>query len=170
MAIRLLERRASLLIHQPGQWFGKGGLRIARCPHPLGLDIEGPARPGTAKRVVLPRRRGNQLALCRTVQVGAAKLERALKRTIFVQHNARRDQPGPGPPVGQQRGPLAVFGKVQHGGVPSHVQQRAVLDVPGKHGHELRIDTRTPDRQRVADDPEHHAGNPQLQAQPDGGG
>src|SRR5690606_39610575 len=47
---------------------------------------------------------------------------------------------------------------------------RAVLDVPGEDLHELRIDARTPHRQRMADDPEHHAGNPQLQAQADGGG
>src|SRR5690606_15896055 len=47
---------------------------------------------------------------------------------------------------------------------------RAVLDVPSKDLHELRIDARTPRRQRMADDPKHHAGNPQLQAQPDSGG
>ena len=70
----------------------------------------------------------------------------------------------------QQRGPLAVFGKVQHGGIPLHVQQRLVLDVPGEDLHELRIDTRAPHGQRVADDPEHDTGNPELQAQPDGGG
>ncbi|WP_426727444.1 hypothetical protein [Enterobacter cloacae complex sp. 288G10] len=42
--------------------------------------------------------------------------------------------------------------------------------MPREDLHELRIDARTPYGQRVADDPEHHAGNPQLQAQPDGGG
>ncbi len=44
-----------------------------------------------------------------------------------------------------------------------------MLDVPGEHGHELRVKARTPDRQRMADDPEHDAGNPQLQAQPNSG-
>ncbi|KAG0774644.1 hypothetical protein G6F22_013900 [Rhizopus arrhizus] len=136
----------------------------------LGLDEQRPARAHPAQRVVQAGRRGDQLALRGAVEVRPAKPRRALETAVLVQDDARRDQPGPGQPVGQQRGPLAVFGKVQHGGVPSHVQQRAVLDVPGKHGHELRIDTRTPDRQRVADDPEHHARNPQLQAQPDGGG
>src|SRR5690554_1879393 len=53
---------------------------------------------------------------------------------------------------------------------PSHVQQRFVLDVPGEHGHELWIEPCAPDRQRMADDPQHQSRNPQLQAQPDGGG
>src|SRR5690625_27117 len=52
----------------------------------------------------------------------------------------------------------------------SHVQERTVLDVPGKHGHELRVKPRAPDRQRMADDPQQQAWNPQLQAQPDSGG
>lgn len=45
-----------------------------------------------------------------------------------------------------------------------------MLDVPGEDLHELRIDARAPDGQRVTDDPEHDTGNPELQAQPDGGG
>src|SRR5690606_31655568 len=53
---------------------------------------------------------------------------------------------------------------------PLHVQQRGVLDVAGEHLHELRIQPRTPDGQRVAGQPQREARQPQLQAQPDHGG
>src|SRR5690606_11442689 len=53
---------------------------------------------------------------------------------------------------------------------PSYIQQRLVLDVACKDLHELRIDARTPYRQRVADDPQHQPWNPQLQAEAHGGG
>src|SRR5690606_24709163 len=49
-----------------------------------------------------------------------------------------------------------------------NVQQSAVLDVPREHGHELRIESRTPHCQRVADDPEREAGQPELQPKADG--
>lgn len=112
---RFLEGGAAFLVHQPGQRLGKIRVRIARSRSALGLDEQGPARTQAAQRVVEPRGCGDQLALRGAVQVRPAKTCRALERAILVQHNARRDQPGPGKPVGQQRGPLAVFGKVQHG-------------------------------------------------------
>mmetsp|Transcript_42340 Transcript_42340/g.99569 ORF Transcript_42340/g.99569 Transcript_42340/m.99569 type:complete len:365 (-) Transcript_42340:494-1588(-) len=54
--------------------------------------------------------------------------------------------------------------------LPLHVQQRPVLDMAREDLHEPRIDTRAPDRQRMAGDPEHQARNPQLQAQAHGRG
>ena len=49
----------------------------------------------------------------------------------------------------------------------SHIQQRRLLDVPGKHLQELRVQTGTPHRQRVTYQPERQARQPQLQAQTD---
>src|SRR3546814_685671 len=164
-----LEGGAAFLVHQPRQRLGKLRVRIVGSGPALGLDEQRPARPHATQRVVQPRRRGDQLALRRAVEVRPTKPGRALETAVLVQDDARRDQPGPGQPVGEQRRALAVFGEVQHRGVPSHVQQRAMLDVSRKDLHELRIDARSPHRQRMADDPEHGTGNPELQAQPHSG-
>ncbi len=117
-----LESRAAFFLHQPGQRFGEVGTWIARRCAALSFDKQGPARSQATQRVVEPRRRGDQLALRRAVQIRPTKTCRALERAILVQYHARRDQPGPGQPVGQQRGPLVVFGKVQHVGFSLYVQ------------------------------------------------
>src|SRR3546814_846975 len=49
-------------------------------------------------------------------------------------------------------------------------QERPVLHVAGEHLDELRVESRAPHRQRVADDPQHHARQPLLQPDPDRGG
>src|SRR5690606_40792109 len=46
--------------------------------------------------------------------------------------------------------------------VSSHIEQRRLLDVPGKHLQELRVQTGTPHRQRVTYQPERQARQPQL--------
>src|SRR5690606_32295565 len=51
----------------------------------------------------------------------------------------------------------------------SHIQQRGLLDMPGEHLQELRIQAGAPHRQRVADQPQCQAWQPQLQAQADHG-
>ncbi len=98
---RFLEGGAAFLVHEPGQRFGKVGMRIVRRRPAFGLDEQRPARPQPAQRVVEPCRRGDQLALRSAVQVRPAKARRALETAVLVQHHARRDQPGPGQPVGE---------------------------------------------------------------------
>ena len=73
---------------------------------------------------------------------------------------------GPDLDSATQGGALAVFSEVHHGVVStdSNVQQDAVLDVPRKDLHELRIDPRTPDRQRVTHYEKGDARQPELQA------
>src|SRR3546814_3047534 len=109
----------------PRQRLGKLRGRIVGGGAALGLDEQSPARTQPAQRVVQTRRRGDQLALRGAVEIRPTKPGRALETAVLVQDDARRDQPGPGQPVGEQRRALAVFGEVQHRGVPSHVQQRS---------------------------------------------
>ncbi|MPM45569.1 hypothetical protein SDC9_92257 [bioreactor metagenome] len=167
---RVLESGPAFLVHQPRQRLGKLRVRVVGGGSALGLDEQGPARTQAPQRVVQPRRRGDQLALRRAVEVGPTETRSALEAAVLVQDDARRHQASPRQPVSEQGRPLAVFGKVQHGGIPLHVQQWPVLDVAGEDLHELRIDAGAPDRQRMADDPEHDAWNPHLQAQAHGSG
>ena len=73
MAAGGLERGAALLVDQPGQGFGKGRARIRGRGAALGLDEECPAGLEAAQRIVEPRGGGDELALRRAVEVGAAK-------------------------------------------------------------------------------------------------
>src|SRR3546814_10095473 len=57
------------LVHQPRQRLGKLRVRIVGSGPALGLDEQRPARPHATQRVVQPRRRGDQLALRRAVEV-----------------------------------------------------------------------------------------------------
>src|SRR3546814_3476734 len=98
-----LEGGAAFLVHQPRQRLGKLRVRIVGSGPALGLDEQRPARPHATQRVVQPRRRGDQLALRRAVEVRPTKPGRALETAVLVQDDARRDQPGPGQPVGEQR-------------------------------------------------------------------
>src|SRR5690606_15714641 len=59
-------------------------------------------------------------------------------------------------------------GQVQHR-LPSHIQQDFVLKMPQEHRHKLRVSLRTPHRQGMPQQPQHQAGQPQLQTQPDCG-
>ncbi|MNV38271.1 hypothetical protein D3C71_1298170 [compost metagenome] len=112
----LLEGCAAFLVDQPGQRLGKQGQGIVGRLAALGFHEQRPARAQAAQRIVEPRRCGDQLALRRAVQVRTAKARRALERAVLVEHDTGCNQSGPGQPVGQQRGTLAVFGEVQHGG------------------------------------------------------
>jgi hypothetical protein len=99
---RFLEGGAAFFLHQPRQRLGKLRVRIVGGGSALGFDEQRPARTHAAQRVVQARRRGDQLALRRAVEVRPAKPGRALETAVLVQDDARRDQPGPGQPVGEQ--------------------------------------------------------------------
>src|SRR3546814_661318 len=90
------------LVHQPRQRLGKLRVRLVGSGPALGLDEQRPARPHAPQPVVQPRRRGDQLALRRAVEVRPTKPGRALETAVLVQDRPRRDQPGPGRPVGDR--------------------------------------------------------------------
>ncbi len=118
-----LKRGPAFFLHQPRKRLGKLRARIVGGRMALGFDEQRPARSHAAQRVVQSRRRGDQFALRRAVEVRPAKPGRALETAVLVQDDARCDQPGPRQPVGKQGRALAVFGEVQHRGVlPSHVK------------------------------------------------
>ncbi len=85
-------------------------VRVAGRGPALGFDEQRPARAQAAQRVVQPRRRGRSrpASRCR----GQAR-ESAVRwnDAILVQHDARRDQPRPGQPVGQR----AAAGGIRRG-------------------------------------------------------
>lgn len=112
VAATFFERRAALLVHQPRQRLGEVRVRITCRRTTLGFDEHRPAGAEPAQCVVQPRRGGDQLALRRAVEIRAAKACRALERTVLVQHDAGRHQPGPGQPVGEQRWALTVFSEI----------------------------------------------------------
>ena len=136
----------------------------------LGLDEQRPAQP--IRRSALFNRADVAISSPCVALSRSGPRNRAVRWKLpsLFKTTPRRDQPGPGQPIGQQRGVLAVFGEVQHGGVPSHVQQWAVRMCRANTAMNCGSRARTPDRQRKWPTIQSTTPNPQLQAQPHGGG
>jgi hypothetical protein len=73
--------------------------------------MERPARSEPAQHIVGARRDRKQFGLRCRFQIRPAKPQGLLETAILVEHDARRDQRGPGQMIGQPVGPAAIFRK-----------------------------------------------------------
>lgn len=146
----------SLFVDEPGDRIGKQAARIMLGRMAIGLDMQHPARGQAPQRIVQARGGSDQLGLGGTFQVGAAVAQGPLERAVLVQYDAGSDQACPREPVGNPGRLVLIFTQVQHGAFLD-VQQRGILDVAREHLQELRVQSRSPDRQGMPGEPEPQA-------------
>src|SRR6185436_1520102 len=112
------EGGVAFLVDEPRRGVGEAGAGILVGRDALRLEEQRPAVAEALEHVVEPRGDGDELGLCRAVQVGTTVSERALERAVLVENDAGSDQTGPGQVVAQADSLLAVFGEVQHRRAP----------------------------------------------------
>ena len=107
-----IELRTPLFVNQPGRRIGKTTGQVSMCRYPLRLEEHRPAGAGAFERRVETGSQGNQLGLGRTFKLRTAIGKRALNATVLVEHDAWRDERGPGQTISEAGGAGFVFGKV----------------------------------------------------------
>jgi len=73
-----------------------------------------PTRAETPQRIVEPRCGPDEFCWCRGIEIRPPKPGGALKRTVLVQDNTRRDQSRPWQKIGEALRVATIFGEAEH--------------------------------------------------------